>query len=250
MFEKIIEFSAPEVYYNLKQNHPTPIKINIPEWYKKLEHKINYRTVKGCMPFLDTLTFGYSLYLPVDFKIEHNKTVTDEQGKDRKDSFSATPLMRGGADLEINMNFSGKPEVHSPFQLEGSPLVDKNKNLPFYKILNPWIIKTPPGYSCLFVPPLNNTDDRFSIIPGIVDTDTFDREINFPIVLNGDKYPNLDTTIVKGTPYAQVIPFKRDNWKMNVTKSKIKNKLLHNLLYPLRFIHNYRSDFWSKKQCK
>jgi hypothetical protein len=103
-----------------------------------------------------------------------------------------------------------------PIQLEGSPYVEKNKNLPFYKIINPWIIKTPPGYSCLFVPPLNNTDDRFSIIPAIVDTDTFPNEINFPIVINGDKYPTLDTVLKKGTPYVQVIPFKRDKWKMKL----------------------------------
>src|SRR6056300_1234109 len=244
MFEKIIEFSAPEVYYNLKQNHPTPIKINIPEWYKKLEHKINYRTFKGCMPFLDTLTFGYCLYLPVDFKIEHNKTVKDKQGKDRKDSFSATPLM-GGADLGININFNGKPQVHSPFQLEGSPLVDKNKNLPFYKILNPWIIKTPPGYSCLFVPPLNNTDDRFSIIPGIVDTDTYQQEVNFPIVINGDKYPTLDTIIKKGTPYVQVIPFKRESWNMKVTGVSTNYMNKQKMFFNLKFLHRCNSKFWN-----
>ena len=44
--------------------------------------------------------------------------------------------------------------------------------------VSPCTIKTPPGYSCLFVPPLNNTDDRFSIIPGIVDTD----KLNFEVV--------------------------------------------------------------------
>ena len=80
-------------------------------------------------------------------------------------------------------------------------------------LLNPWKIKTPKGYSCLFVPPLNNSDDRFSIIPGIVDTDTFPSEINFPIIINGDKYPVLETTIKKGTPYVQIIPFKRDSGK-------------------------------------
>ena len=33
-----IEFSTHEDYYLLKENFPTPIKLNIPEWYKKLEH--------------------------------------------------------------------------------------------------------------------------------------------------------------------------------------------------------------------
>ena len=71
---------------------------------------------------------------------------------------------------------------------------------------------------------MNNTDDRFSIIPGIVDTDSFSLEINFPIVLNGDKYPVIKTTIKKGTPYVQVIPFKREKWKMKITTQIMKKK--------------------------
>ena len=56
-------------------------------------------------------------------------------------------------------------------------LVTEYSELPekhVHKIFNPWIIKTPPGYSCLFTSPLNNNDDRFNIIPGIVDNDIFD----------------------------------------------------------------------------
>jgi hypothetical protein len=73
----------------------------------------------------------------------------------------------------------------------------KIKNLSFYKIINPWKIKTPKGYSCLFVSPLNNSDDRFSIISGIVDTDTFPNEINFPIIINGDKIPCFRKQLLK-----------------------------------------------------
>ena len=28
------------------------------------------------------------------------------------------------------------------------------------------------------------------------------------MIVNGDKYPSLDTTLKKGTPYVQIIPFK------------------------------------------
>ena len=38
MNDKIIEFLAHEEYVDLKEDYPTPIKLNIPEWYKKLEH--------------------------------------------------------------------------------------------------------------------------------------------------------------------------------------------------------------------
>ena len=140
------------------------------------------------------------------------------------------------------------PDLHDVKQVLGSPHVEKNKQLPFLKILNPWIIKTPPGYSCLFVPPLNNIDDRFSIIPGIVDTDTFSNEINFPIVINGDKYPTLDTIIKKGTPYVQVIPFKRDKWKMKITGKNTEEMRKGKTFYGLSLLHTYKNKFWNKKK--
>jgi hypothetical protein len=148
------------------------------------------------------------------------------------------------------VNLNSGFDTHSLKQVEGSPFIEKNKHLPFYKILNPWKIKTPKGYSCLFVPPLNNSDDRFSIIPGIVDTDTFPNEINFPIVINGDKYPILETIIKKGTPYVQIIPFKRDSWKMTTKSRKPKEIQNYRLFYGLKLLNIYKDKYWNKKSWK
>ena len=54
MFYKEIEFSAHEDYFALKEDYPIPAKLNIPDWYKNLEHTVLNKTIKGCMPFLDT----------------------------------------------------------------------------------------------------------------------------------------------------------------------------------------------------
>jgi hypothetical protein len=251
MFNKIIEFSAHEDYFNLEEDYPIPIKLNIPEWYKKLEHNSMHMTVKGCMPFLDTLTSGYLLKMPQDFFLKHNVDNVNNEGKKIKDSYQKFALHNMAADLSakrVNLNFGA--DMHSVNQLEGSPLIEKNKNLPFYKIYNPWKIKTPKGYSCLFVPPLNNNDDRFSIIPGIVETDTFPNEVNFPIVINGDKYPVLETTIKKGTPYVQIIPFKRDSWKMLIKSRKQKDVQTSQIFYGLTIINRYKDKYWNKKSWK
>jgi hypothetical protein len=247
MFDKEIEFSAQKDYFALEEDYPIPAKLNIPEWYKKLEHTVLKKTIKGCMPFLDSLTAGYLLKMPQDFYVRHN--VLNE--KNEKDSFQTFGLYDQSQLLHTQfINLNSALDVHSTKQLDGSPLIDKNKNLPFYKILNPWTIKTPKGYSCLFVPPLNNSDDRFSIIPGIVDTDTFSNEINFPIIINGDKYPILEDTIKKGTPYVQVIPFKRDSWKMSLKSKKQKEILNSKLFYGLRLLNIYKDKYWSKKSWK
>ena len=245
MFRKTIEFIANEKYVDSKQDQPIPIKLNIPEWYKKLKHSADKRTVKGCMPFLDSITTGYLLKVPIDIKIRHN---VDNEETGQKDGFWKTGtidahLMKSE---RINVN-TQNPDSHSNEQLEGSPINEKNKSLPFYKILNPWIIQTPPGYSCLFVPPLNNSDDRFSIIPGIVDTDTYHQEVNFPIIVNGDKYEVLDTMIKKGTPYVQIIPFKRDSWKMKIKGESLDKLKKRSMFYPFTILHNYKKNFWNRK---
>jgi hypothetical protein len=251
MFNKEIEFSAHEDYFALKEDYPVPIKLNIPEWYKKLEHSVLNRTIKGCMPFLDTLTSGYLLKMPQDFHVRHNVEQKNDEGEVFTDSFQTHALHEFRQFLNLkSINLNSGIDTHSLKQLKGSPFIEKNKNLPFYKILNPWRIKTPKGYSCLFVPPLNNSDDRFSIIAGIVDTDTFPLEINFPIVINGDKYPFLETIIKKGTPYVQIIPFKRDNWKMKTTKLKQKEIENSRVFYPLKILNNYKEKYWSKKLWK
>jgi len=97
---------------------------------------------------------------------------------------------------------------------------------------------------------MNNTDDRFSIIPAIVDTDDFNSEINFPFVINGDKYPILETTIKAGTPYVQIIPFERKSWKMKIkteTKDKSHKRRFEQEKHVL---HNYKQRWWSKKSWK
>ena len=253
MFEKNIEFIAHSDYFDQveQEDFPIPTKLNIPDWFKKLNHNDEERTIKGCIPFLETLTSGYLLKMPQDMAIEHNFDDVDENGKSFKNTRFRFPLQEFESVLKakfINVNSGG--DMHGIHQLGECPFVKKNKELPFYKIVNPWKIKTPPGYSCLFVPPLNNYDDRFQVISGIVDTDVFPNEVNFPIILNGDKYPYLKTIITKGTPYVQVIPFKRDNWKMKIKKRE-QSDVIKNLLFnTTRLVHNYKNKWWKKKSWK
>ena len=249
MFQKEIEFTSNKLIIEDKDICPEPTKLNIPDWYKKLDHSIEHRTVKGCMPFLDTLTTGYILKMPIDYYVEHNVEIDGEK---------RTGMQSSAIDIDdtINLNYNDHQNFHHPRQLEGCPYLEKNKNLNFHKIMNPFVIKTPPGYSSLFLPPMNNPDDRFSIIPGIVDTDTYNLEINFPILFNGDKYESLKTTIKRGTPYVQVIPFKRDSWKMSIKEKKEKKRKGGGLRTEEAFnfykyiINNYKRISWSKKSWK
>jgi hypothetical protein len=243
MNERKIEFSVENSY--IEQNKdilPIPIKHNLPNWYKDLKHDLKLRTVKGCKPFLDSLTSGYLLKLPQDISVKHN--VFNEK-INKIDSFFGCPVHKETA-LKVNLNYNQEEGAfHNKFQVEGWPYAEKNgEHIGIFKVKNPWTIKTPPGYSCLFIPPLNNHDDRFEIIPAIVDTDCYSNEVNFPIILNSYKYPKLDDILKRGTPYVQIIPFKRDSWKMNIKSKKYTD------FFKTKFINVYQNLFWRKKRWK
>ena len=259
MFRKQIEFICHEDYAHTELEKPEPVKAHIPDWYKKLEHNMKRLTIKGCMPVLDTLTAGYVLKMPQDLFIEFNidkfhpetgEVMVDKKtGENIKDFKFRYGLCEGDSMLAaktMNLN-GGNAQVHYQHQLEGSSFLKKNKNFAVLKILNPWVIKTPPGYSCLFVPLLNNADDRFEIISGIVDTDKWNLEVNFPFVINGDKYETLTTTIKRGTPYVQVIPFKRDDWEMKFGTTNAKGVFRNWIGHQLQIIRSYKDRIWSKK---
>jgi hypothetical protein len=234
MNKNIIEFSSDKNYIDLKKNFPKPIKLNIPKWFKNLEHNADTPTIKGCIPFLDSLITGYVLELPQDFYLKINFLDQNEYKLQIKPSLEQS---------RFNLNTQELMQSHPKSQIKGSSKIKKNLNFPIFKILNPWAIKTPPGYSCLFVPPLNNKDDRFEIISGIVNTDEYKDQINFPIIFNGDKYPVQDTILKQGTPYVQVIPFKRSSWEMSIKEKKNTDRDFN---HTSKILHIYKNLFWKK----
>jgi hypothetical protein len=111
---------------------------------------------------------------------------------------------------------------------------------------NPWGIKTPPGYSCLFKPPSYNPNPWFEILEGVVDTDTFFASVNFPFVL---KSLEKEFMIPAGTPIAQVIPFKRDEWTHSISQDKEPHNSVFSYINS-QFFDRYKNMFWKKKSYK
>ena len=112
MFDNIIEFRSAVEITSSQDNHPIPAKLNIPDWFKKLNHTPMLRTVKGCMPFLDALTCGYILKLPQDLYVKHN--VMDEEKKLQGSMFSsASPVTPFVLAKSINLNLYHN-ETHPP----------------------------------------------------------------------------------------------------------------------------------------
>lgn len=169
---------------------PVPAKMNMPDWFRRLpaidgatvSAANNGLTVKRCMPFLDAMTLGFILPLAATTRLE---------------------IKEGGKTVEAGWEFD-KVMVsnHGSHQIAGHPLADR----PPMKFHNYWTVMTPPGWSCLFVAPLNRPSLPVEIIAGLVDTDSYHALINFPFIATGDDGVH---TLEKGTPLVQVIPFRR-----------------------------------------
>jgi hypothetical protein len=171
---------------------PVHAKTVMPDWFKRLpaidkSHLTasnNGLTIKRCMPFLDALTTGWIIPVGATVRLE---------------------IRDGGRTVDAGWELD-KVMVsnHGMHQVAGNPLEPR----PPCKMHNYWTIKTPPGWSCLFVPPLNRNNPVIEIVSGIVDTDTYQSLINFPFFATA---PDGVYTLERGSPLVQVIPFRRES---------------------------------------
>lgn len=171
---------------------PVPAKGYIPDWFRKLpavdKGKVATTdtglTIKRCMPFLDAMNTGWVIPLPATVRLSIRE---DGQRVDAGWDFDRTLV-----------------SFHGEHQVRGHPMAPRAA----CKFHNFWTIVTPPGWSCLFVNPLNRPNGLFEVIAGIVDTDTYQAPVHFPFFPVG---PDGLHVIEKGSPMVQVIPFLRDS---------------------------------------
>jgi hypothetical protein len=211
---------------------PKPQKASsfVPDWYKDLNSYINGKkepngsgtqagTAKRCVPLFDAVTSGYVIPIPTDMYVKQ----TDEG------------IYYEWSSLGL---ITFHPKEQAPNYL------GKEQTEPFPKFMNPWAIKTPKGYSCLFTQPLHRPSP-FKILDGIVDTDTYTAPVNFPFFLQDTTFEGL---IPAGTPMVQIIPFKRESWELTFGGEKAlieQASVTANL--KLKMFDSYKYKFWNKK---
>lgn len=208
---------------------PRPAVDFLPYWYKETpEYTTDERkyvdgntphTIKKCIPVFDALTAGYVIPTFMDVQVTH----------------------RGGFPWYEWKSLNGSVMFHPA---EQAPIHPSANNAPYPKWSNPWAIKTPPGYSCLFLPPMHNPNNIFTVLPGIVDTDKYFDTVNLPFVLDNVQWEGI---IPAGTPMVQVIPFRRDSYKMSIGTDTSGPKEVLAKLTALLF-NSYKRQFWSRKE--
>ena len=196
---KIIRFFSEKEFQGVGQ--PLPIKKFLPQWYKNSELDFvdpdsgqSSAGLKKCIPFLDAMLVGYALVTPVDIFVSKNEDGSLKLGWNSAEVFKNFISERPKA-LGEQMP---RPAGHYPNHLAFSGF---------------WGFKTPRGYSLLVTHPFNRHDLPWTITSGIIDADKYSTSGNIPFFIKED----FVGMIPAGTPFAQLVPVKRDSW------SSIKN---------------------------
>jgi hypothetical protein len=201
---KKILFNPFNEWVRASETKPVPSFSIMPSWYKQLRRFVNNSDfpikahgkpdVKMCSPFREAITYGYLLVTPCELEV--------------------TWMADGTPEISWNPQFP-----YDPIHLRGDVRNPENQGLgmsipagcsPFMFALSPmWAPETPKGYSVLITHPLNRHELPFILTSGIMDSDKWTDAGNMPFFIKSD----FVGVIPKGTPIAQIIPLKRDDWE-------------------------------------
>jgi hypothetical protein len=219
---------------------PKPTSKSLPDWYISADrfHKgpdgKNYigpdggkvPTWKACPAMYDILTTGYVYRTPCDI----------EFFLDKDEKISAKVLDPRYPD------FVTEREKMPDFK---SPLGYHEKHFAWFP---DWAVEVPEGYSVVYTQPYDRYDLPFLTTSGIIDNDKVNLPGSMPFFIN-----KVWTGILPaGTPYMQMMPFKREDWESeHVEESALslaKKNMRNSKKYRLPDGGVYLRDVWEKRK--
>ena len=243
----------------LDENHisvPTPTQNTIPQWYKDAD-----RFVKN--PFTNEYYDAPKQVCPYP-----KEGTTDDYGKIPTwkscpallDAFLTGYVFKTPCDITFFKNEKGLIDVkisdikHQNFCSKRAPMDQFMHPEGFYKEhfawFSEWGVTLPEGYSALYMTPMNRFDLPFLSTTGIVDNDNLHLLGSFPFFI----YKGWEGTLPAGTPYLQVLPFKREDWKQTVD-IKEKQEIYSDMKANTEFYRQpdggiYKNKIWEKREYK
>lgn len=233
---------------------PTTTQSVIPKWYKDAERfskdsitKQYHKASKQVCPFpKEGTTDDYGL-IP-----------TWKACPAIMDSFMTGYVFKTPCDITFFKDFNGKIDVkvhderHVDFCTKRFPMPEFEHPKGYYKEhfawMPDWGIEVPEGYSCLYITPMNRFDLPFLNTTGIVDNDKVCISGTFPFFIINE----WEGTIPAGTPYMQIIPFKREDWNHNIEFLQQK-EIYDRMIANMKFYRQpdggiYKNKVWSKRK--
>jgi hypothetical protein len=220
---------------------PSPAAKVVPKWYMDADLYAkdprngkfipNYDggklpTFRACPAILDLFTTGYVLQTPCDLEFyKEGNTPKVKVPKTHRDFCDSRPPM---------------PQFVYPSGYEKHH---------FHWWPN-WAPSLPEGYSALYVNPLNSFDLPFLTVAGIIDNDKFNTPGLMPFFIR----EGFEGVVKAGTPFVQIIPFKREDWEMEL-KFHTQEELLERHKQSADTFRKpdggvYKKSFWTRRKYK
>jgi hypothetical protein len=203
-------------------SRPGPIIKTLPDWYRQADRfDMNpvtgkpleaqdgggkYPTFKACPAVFDVMGSGYTYKTPCDIEFTEDAS-GNIQGK------------------VLDAQYQDFLQERFPMPQFFHPRGYHEKHFAWWA---DWAVELPDGYSALYTQPLNRFELPFLTTSGIVDND----KVHLPGTMPFFILKGFTGVIPAGTPYAQIIPFKREHWEsevvVSVTFEEMKSKNLEN----------------------
>jgi len=239
---KMIEFYPANKDAALHVDPPAPACTAMPSWFTSIPRYCGEEnsprliqssgesnmTARHCLPLNDSFTTGYVFKLRSDVQFDRG---------------------RYGLQVGIPHQIAGiRPPVTMRDAEHDKAIKTPWKNIEGYDPLElgwvtSWAIRTPKGWSCLLIHPINRVDLPFYTIGGIVDTDRWGEPGNQPFLLK----KGFEGVISEGTPIIQIIPFKRDKWSSRILKDLVDEGDINTMKLKRHIGGYYKNNAWSRK---
>ena len=236
-----VTFTANKIWLSKEsKSAPSPIIKTIPEWYRKADRfakspsndyiigpdKGKIPTWKACPAIFDIMGTGYSFNTPCDIEFykKHGKTLFNISNK-KYESFVA--------------HRDEMPEFQHPLGYSKD----------HFAWTPDWQIRLPEGYSALYSQPFNRFELPFLSTSGIIDNDKLHNPGSLPFFL----IDNFEGVIPAGTPYIQILPFKRENWTSEILEQSdsiqiIKDHMDVTAKYRKPDGGVYKNEVWERRK--
>ena len=232
---------------------PVPTQEVIPEWYKdadrfaKMPNGEYYKAPKEVCPFPKEGT-----------KNDYGKIPTWKACPAIMDGFSTGYVFKTPCDITFFKNDQGIIDVkvedlkYKDFCTQRPPMPQFHHPYGYYAHHFAWSadwgLELTEGYSALFMTPMNRFDLPFLNTTGVVDSDKVHLLGSFPFFIP----EGWEGTILAGTPYMQLLPFKREGWDHEIEildQSVIYDKMVSNMkIYRQPDGGVYKNKVWSRRE--
>lgn len=235
-----IKFISNRPWLNSQsKSNPEPATKYLPEWYKSADRYYKspdgscpidhdggkIPTWKACPAIYDILSTGYVLKTPCDIKfIEQGEYLIAEISDPFYQDFI---------------------QYREPMPGFEQPIGYRDRHFAWFP---DWAPSVPNGYSILYSQPFNRFDLPFLNTSGVVDNDSVDVPGTMPFFIR-DGWTGI---IKSGTPYMQMLPFKRDDWESEHIfldeKDIVRRNLKNSKIYRKPGGGVYLNETWTRRK--